>query len=147
MIQPPYTVDRSSTRLETVAGAGPSPGHRCRGRGGVRPGIVGILVLAGDTGIDEETGDFSRLPGVLLSALVVATGYFVLLAAPPWPPATAGTVAAGLGVPAFMFFVTFDENGSPPYNTEAILIVSTVAWLVTYSVGPARAVRSSSAPA
>ena len=52
------------------------------------------------------------------------------------PLATAGTVAAALGVPAFMFFVTFDENGLPPYNTEAILIVSTAVWLGTYVVGP-----------
>ena len=101
-------------------------------------GIVGVLVLAGDTGIDEETGDFSQLPGLLLSALVVAIGYFVLSAVRRGPLATAGTVAAALGVPAFMFFVTFDENGFPPYNTEAILIVSTVVWLVTYSVGPAK---------
>ena len=101
-------------------------------------GIVGVLVLAGDTGIDEETGDFSQLPGLLLSALVVAIGYFVLSAVRRGPLATAGTVAAALGIPAFMFFVTFDENGFPPYNTEAILIVSTVAWLVTYSAGPAK---------
>ena len=68
----------------------------------------------------------------------MALGYFVLSAVRRGPLATAGTVAAALGVPAFMFFVTFDENGLPPYNTEAILIVSTVVWLGTYSVGPAK---------
>lgn len=101
-------------------------------------GVLGVLVLAGDTGIDEETGDFSRLPGVLLSALVVALGYFVLTAVGRGPLATAGAVGAALGIPAFMFFVTFDENGFPPYNAEAILIVSTVAWLATYSAGPGK---------
>ena len=101
-------------------------------------GIVGVLALAGDTGIDDESGDFSQVPGILLSALVVAIGYFVLTAARRGPVATAGTVAAALGVPAFMFFVTFDENGFPPYNTEAILIVSTAVWLGTYLIGPGR---------
>ena len=40
---------------------------------------------------------------------------------------------------AFMFFVTFDENGLPPYNTEGILIVSTGVWLGTYVIGPGKA--------
>ena len=101
-------------------------------------GILGVLVLAGDTGLDDETGEFSQLPGILLSALVVALGYFVLTAAREGPIATAGTVAAVLGVPSFMFFVTFDENGLPPYNTEAILIVSAAVWLGSYVVGPAK---------
>ena len=101
-------------------------------------GIVGVLALAGDTGLDEDSGDFSQVPGILLSALVIAIGYFVLTAARRGTVATAGTVAAALGVPAFMFFVTFDENGLPPYNTEAILIVSTVAWLGTYLIGPGK---------
>ena len=52
--------------------------------------------------------------------------------------ATAGAVAAALGVPAFMFFVTFDENGFPPYNTEGILIVSTAVWLGSYVIGPGK---------
>ena len=103
-----------------------------------RSAIVGVLVLAGDTGLDDDSGDFSQVPGILLSALVVAIGYFVLSAVRRGPVATAGTVAAALGVPAFMFFVTFDENGFPPYNTEAILIVSTAVWLGTYLIGPGK---------
>ena len=101
-------------------------------------GIVGVLALAADTGIDDDSGDFSQVPGVLLSALVIALGYFVLSAARRGPVATAGAVAAALGVPAFMFFVTFDENGIPPYNTEGILIVSTAVWLGTYLIGPGK---------
>ena len=54
------------------------------------------------------------------------------------PIATAGTVAAVLGVPSFMFFVTFDENHLPPYDTEAILIVSAAVWLGSYAIGPAK---------
>ena len=101
-------------------------------------GIVGVLVLAGDTGFEDDSGDFSRIPGVLLSALVIALGYFVLSVVRRGPVATAGAVAAGLGVPAFMFFLTFDENGIPPYNTEGILIVTTFVWLGTYLIGPGR---------
>ena len=101
-------------------------------------GIVGVLVLAADAGLDDNTGEFSQLPGILLSGLVVALGYFVLSAARRGSLATAGTVAAVFGVPAFMFFVTFDEDGFPPYNTEAILIVAAVVWLGSYLVGPAK---------
>src|SRR5688572_17110729 len=61
-------------------------------------GIVGVLALAGDTGLDEDSGDFSQVPGILLSALVIAIGYFVLTAARRGAVATAGTVAAALGV-------------------------------------------------
>src|SRR5436190_2666916 len=76
-------------------------------------GIVGVLVLAADTGLDDDTGEFSRLPGILLSALVVAAGYYLLAFVRRGPVATAGAVAAALGVPAFMFFVTFDEDAFP----------------------------------
>ena len=100
--------------------------------------FIGVLVLAGDTGLDDDTGDFSRIPGLLLSALVVALGYFVLSATRTGALATAGTVGASLGVPAFMFFLTFDQDGFPPYNTEAILYVTTAVWLGSYLVGPAK---------
>src|SRR5688572_19270075 len=101
-------------------------------------GIVGVLVLAADTGLDDDTGEFSQVPGVLLSLIVVALGYFVLAAAREGALATAGTVAAALGVPAFMFFVTFDQDGFPPYNEEAILMVSAAVWLGSFAFGPAR---------
>jgi hypothetical protein len=52
--------------------------------------------------------------------------------------ATAGAVAAALGVPPLLFFITFDESSFPPYSTDAILIVSTAAWLISYAIGPAR---------
>jgi hypothetical protein len=99
---------------------------------------LGVLILAGDTGLDDQTGEFSQIPGVLLSALVIALGYFVLAAARTGSIATAGTVAAVVGIPAFMFFVTFDDSDLPPYNTEAILIVSAAVWLGSYLVGPAK---------
>ncbi|MFL6205032.1 MAG: hypothetical protein ACJ739_06745 [Acidimicrobiales bacterium] len=101
-------------------------------------GILGVLILAGDTGLDDETGDFSQVPGILLSAVVIALGYFVLSAVREGPLATAGTVAAALGIPAFVFFVTFDQDSLPPYDTEAILIVSAAVWLGSFVLGPAK---------
>ncbi|MGQ0433168.1 MAG: hypothetical protein ACT452_12260 [Microthrixaceae bacterium] len=98
--------------------------------------VVGALVVAGDTGATD--GDFNRVPGIILSALIVAAGLVTLAAIRQGPVATAGAVAAALGVPPLMFFVTFDMNSFPPYSTDAILIVSTVAWLAAYTVGPAR---------
>lgn len=101
-------------------------------------GILGVLVVAGDTGLDETSGDFNKVPGIVLSALVVAAGFFVLASARRGAIATAGTVAAALGVPAFMFFLTFDQDTLPPSSTEGILIVSTGVWLAAYAVGPGR---------
>ncbi len=98
--------------------------------------VLGVLIVAGDTGSSDNA--FNRTPGILLSALVVAGGYVVLASTRRGPLATAGAVAAALGVPPFMFFVTFDQNGLPPYSTDAILIVSTVVWLGTYAVGAGR---------
>ena len=86
---------RSSTRSATAAVAEPNRGRPISLAGaGCALGIVGVLVFAGDTGLDDASGDFSRVPGVLLSALVVAIGYFVLSAVRRGPVATAGAVAA-----------------------------------------------------
>lgn len=98
--------------------------------------VLGALVIAGDTGASD--GDFNRVPGIVLSALIVAAGFFTLTAVRQGPLATAGVAAAALGVPPLVFFLTFDQGGLPPYSTNAILIVSTVAWLGAYAVGPGR---------
>lgn len=98
--------------------------------------VLGVLIVAGDTGSSD--GDFNKVPGIILSALVVAAGLFTLHSVRRGAMATAGAVATALGVPPLMFFLTFDQGGFPPYSTEAILIVSTLAWLVAYAVGPGR---------
>jgi hypothetical protein len=100
--------------------------------------VLGVLVVAGDTGIDDSSGAFNKVPGILLAALVVTAGYAVLANVSRGALATAGAVAASLGVPPLLFFLTFDDGSNPPYSTEGILIVSTVAWLGSYAVGPAR---------
>ncbi|MEQ1788288.1 MAG: hypothetical protein ABL966_14645, partial [Acidimicrobiales bacterium] len=100
--------------------------------------VLGVLVVAGDTGLDDSGGDFNKVPGIVLAALVVAAGYVVLSNFRKGPLATAGAAAAALGVPALMFFLTFDQEGFPPYNTEGILLVSTGVWLASYALGPGR---------
>lgn len=98
--------------------------------------VIGVLIVAGDTGASD--GDFNRVPGLLLSALVVAAGLVTLQAAQQGPLATGGAVATALGVPPLMFFLTWDSGGFPPYSTDGILLVSTIAWLGFYLVGPGR---------
>lgn len=98
--------------------------------------VLGVLIVAGDTGTTD--GDFNRVPGIVLSALVVVAGYVTLTAARQGPVATAGAAAAALGVPPLLFFLTVDESTAPPYSTEGILIISTLAWLATYMIGPGR---------
>ncbi|HEX4866996.1 MAG TPA: hypothetical protein VFV32_05160 [Acidimicrobiales bacterium] len=98
--------------------------------------VVGVLIVSGDTGATD--GDFSRWPGVILSGAVVVAGYLVLTRVHRGAVATGAAVAAGLGVPPLMFFLTFDQDGLPPYSTEAILGVSAAAWLASYVWGPGR---------
>lgn len=101
--------------------------------------ILGVLIVSGDTGIpDDFNGSFNKVPGVILSLLVVVGGYVALAQAGRGAVATGGTVAAALGVPPLMFFLTFNENGFPPYSTEGLLYVPTLVWLVSYAVGPGR---------
>jgi hypothetical protein len=138
---------------ESVGGPGPSflesLGDRCLRRAeprtsvslagaGCALGVLGVLVLSGDTGIDDATGELNRVPGLLLSALVVASGYYLLAIVRRGPLAAAGTVAAALGVPAFLFFATFDETAVPPFETEVILVATTAAWVVSHVVGPGK---------
>jgi hypothetical protein len=98
--------------------------------------VLGVLVVSGDTGASD--GDFNRVPGIILSALVIAAGFVALAGAERGAIATAGAVAAALGVPPLLFFLTFDDGGIPPYSTEGILLVSTIVWIGAYAVGPGR---------
>jgi len=97
--------------------------------------VLGVLLVAGDSG--SNGGSFNRLPGIFLTALVVAVGAFTVHLARTGPLATAGTVAAVLGIPTFLFFLTFDEDGSRPLPS-AVVIVSTLLWVGGYLFGPTK---------
>lgn len=99
--------------------------------------VLGVLIISGDTGAGDGD-EFNQWPGALLSAAVVAAGLFTLARVRTGAIATGGAVAAALGVPPLMFFLTWDEGGFPPYSTDGILIVSTIAWLGLYLWGPGR---------
>lgn len=100
--------------------------------------VVGALVVGGDRLGGDEGDDGSQLPGILLTAAVVAVGFALLARARTGPLATAGAVAAALGVPPLLFFLTFDEGSFPPYSTDTILFVSTAVWAVSFAAGPGR---------
>lgn len=100
--------------------------------------VLGALLISGDN-LDGGTGDgLNRIPGVVLSGLLVAAGLVALANARGGPIATAGVVASALGVPSLLFFLTLSESDLPPYNTIAILLGSTVAWALAWAVGPGR---------
>lgn len=124
---PPLRTLRRAEPRATIALAG----------AGCALAVVGALTVAGDNaGFDDDA--LNRWPGLVLSALLVAAGIGVLTKVRSGPLATAGTVAFALGVPPLMFFLTLDGSSLPPYSTEGILVVSTVAWLGAWAVGPAR---------
>lgn len=101
--------------------------------------VLGAVIIGGDGLGGGGDGDGSRIPGLLLCAGVVVAGY-VLLAreGAGGPLATAGTVAAVLGVPPLLFFLSFDADGFPPYSTDMILMGSTIVWALSWAAGPAR---------
>jgi hypothetical protein len=100
--------------------------------------ILGVLAISGDIGTSTAGDDFNRFPGLILSALVVAAGFATLSLVAAGAAATAGTVAAALGMPALLFFLTFDEGSLPPYSSDLILIGSTIVWVAAYAVGAGR---------
>ena len=100
--------------------------------------VIGALVMSIDGGTRDDGGSFNRWPGLLLTVMVVAGGVAVQHLLPRTPLATAGTVAVLLGTPAFLLFATLDPGDLPPWSTEAILVVSTIAYAAAYLVGPGR---------
>jgi MFS family permease len=98
--------------------------------------VLGALVIGGGNAVDD-VGAVNRWPGVFLTALVTAAGYALLAIARTGPLATAGTVAAALGVPSLVTFATLSD-GPEPYSANAILTISTVAWAITWAAGPGR---------
>jgi hypothetical protein len=123
-----------------LAGLGPRARHRPEPRAatavaaaGCALSVLGILVLAGDASSSSD-GGFNGLPGAVLSALVVVAGAILLQQVAAGPIATAGSVAVFLGVPATIFFATTDASSS----LTPVLVLTTIAWLGLWSVGPAR---------
>lgn len=101
-------------------------------------GLTGLVFIAGDERAPQDGGDGSSTTGIILFLLVVAAGYLLMYAFREAPAASAGVTAVVVGLPILMFFLTFDENGGPLVNLEAVLGLSAVVWLLSYAVGPGR---------
>jgi hypothetical protein len=108
--------------------------------------IIGVVTWSGDNlDIADFTGEAaegSKTLGIVLSLVVVAVGYALQVAFPRGPLAASGTVAATLGVPSLLFFLTFDLEdafvGETPFSIDAVLLLSAVIWVASYIVGPGR---------
>jgi hypothetical protein len=101
--------------------------------------VVGVIIISGDAQAgDEGLSDGSRLPGILMCLAVTAIGYVLAHRLPESPAASAGVTSIALAVPPLFYFLTFDDDGLPPWSAEGILALSALVWLVSYVVGPTR---------
>lgn len=97
------------------------------------------MALGFDGSLGDDTLDGgSDAPGIALSLVVLVAGYGALVGFRGGPVATAGVVASTLGWPALFFFLTLDATDFPPFSVDALLAVSTMAWVASYLAGPGR---------
>jgi putative effector of murein hydrolase LrgA (UPF0299 family) len=103
--------------------------------------VVGVVAWGGDAAGGGGEGDSNQIVGVLLSLAVIAAGYLLLVRFRHGPLATAGVVAAALGVPLLMGFATFDSEFEAadsdvffalPFSVDTIVLLSLAAWLASY---------------
>jgi len=101
--------------------------------------VGGVVIISGDAQVgDEGLSDGSRLPGIVLCLAVAVAGYVLLRLFGESPASSAGVTAIALAVPPLFYFLTFDDDGLPPWSAEGILALSALVWLVSYVVGPAK---------
>jgi hypothetical protein len=79
---------------------------------GVLMVIVGVIVWATDRALEgvRESGDSDNSLGIILTMLVIAAGYFLLIRFKTGPLATAGVAAAVLAVPVLLAYATLDPT-------------------------------------
>ena len=99
--------------------------------------IGGAIGIGGDQ-LTNDDGDIQRIPGMLVSLALIAAGLAVVARLRTGPLATAGSTAVAVGIPVLIFFTTVNDDEFPFFSFDAVLLISTVAWLVVYSIGPAR---------
>jgi hypothetical protein len=111
--------------------------------GGANAGAGALIALGGAIGISgdqltDDDGDLQRIPGVVIALLLIAAGLAVLHVIRTGPLATAGAVAVAVGIPMLLLFATVNDDDFPFFAFDALLLVSTVAWLVAHLIGPGR---------
>jgi hypothetical protein len=99
--------------------------------------VGGAIGLGGDNLVDDD-GDINRIPGVVVTALLIAAGIALLTRVRTGALAVGASTAVAIGVPVLVFFLTVKQDGFPPFSVDAVLGVSALVWLVLYVVGPAR---------
>ena len=110
---------------------------------GVALVVLGVLVwsitylLEGvvDSFTNPEAGppsDSRRFLGFVLALVVVGIGYALIIKVRTGPLVTAGVAASALGVPVAIEFLTIDLTGGDPINTDAVVWVSVVVYLLSY---------------
>src|SRR3954447_16726315 len=114
--------------------------------------LLGALVWAGgyyaagqhieflDESLNSSGGGSRRFLGVVLFLGVTVAGHAVAVTRRRGAPATAGAVAAALGLPFTLGFLTLDASdlfrGHLPISVDAVFLVSIAAWLIDYFVVP-----------
>lgn len=127
-----------------LEGLGPRAVRRMTPRAGIAlAGAGSVIAVAGAIGVGGDHlvgahGDIHRIPGIIVSLALMAVGIFLLSQVRSGPIAVAGATAEALGVPALVLFATVDNNDFPPFNFDAVLLVSAVVWLIAYVVPPSR---------
>ncbi len=91
---------------------------------GVRDGIL--------SGGGVGSSDSRRFLGFALALIVVAIGYALVVIARTGPLVTAGIAATALGIPVAMEFATLDLTGGDVFNSDAVVWVSIIAYLISY---------------
>jgi hypothetical protein len=76
--------------------------------------------------------DSRHFLGFALALILVAIGYALVVLARTGPLVTAGVAATALGIPVAMQFATLDLSGGQAGNTDAIVWVSVIAYLISY---------------
>lgn len=87
--------------------------------------------------VGSVDGNTNRnLLGAGLFALLAVVGYVLAIGQRRGSLATAGVLAAGVGVPLTIAFLTLDATSSSAVNFDAVFWVSVVIWVVSYAVVP-----------
>lgn len=95
--------------------------------------IFGVLLWGSDYYGGANSASTSRnLLGAGLSAIATAVGYLLMIRRRSGAGATAGAVAAGIGLPLTIAFLTLDATSHDPMNIDAVFWVSALGWLVSY---------------
>src|SRR4051794_34271622 len=131
---PPALLDRFGRR--GVRRMTPRVGIALAGAGALIA-IGGAIGIGGDQ-LTTDDGDLQRIPGVVISLALIVAGYAVLRVIRTGALATAAATAVALGIPTLLIFATVTDDDFPPFSFDVVLLVSTLAWLAAYVVGPAR---------